>query len=138
MGNFCQQIRERAILVGVDLSISKQQEYNRFINDRIENGVHITDALDSVYDKIKNDFNIRTFESQVKNNIEKSNIDFFITKYNEKLRMLRVYHENINQHIEAVKQTINETDDRVILFRVKEMIYIDILNSLKIIKNNLK
>jgi len=138
MENFCQRIRERAEIIGINLSISQQQTYNKYVNLRIEDGVHVNDALDSVYLLMKNDF-ICNKNSQLNNIVEKqdivekSNINYFIEKFDNKLELLRKYHDNLKAHYNQ-----ELSDDQNILFRAKEAIYIDILSGLKIIKSNIE
>jgi len=156
MENFCQCIRERAEILGIELTISQQQRYNKYVNTRIEDGVHVNDALDFVYLQMRNEFgidNVLTSDADVFNEkyskinqevceskkiekidmVEKSNINYFIEKFDNKLKTLRIYHENVKAHVGH-----ELPDDQNILFRAKEMIYIDVLNGLKIIKKHIE
>ena len=132
MANFCQQIRERAAILNIDLAIYKQQEYNRFVNTCIEKGCHIDDALNLCYDKIKTDFKIDVEKLQYM--IEKSNIDYFINKFEEKLKISRQAHITLKEHLGLAEMS----DERRMRFLSEEMIYCDMVSSLKIIKGNLK
>jgi len=127
MENFCQRIRERAEILGVELTIMQQQRYNKYVNDRIEDGVHVNDALDFIYMQMRNEFNIVNKVDKI-NLVEKSNINYFIEKFEGKLNSLR----------ERYDKTSKLNDDKNMEFRAKEMIYIDICNCLKIIKINIE
>jgi len=149
MGNYCQQIRERAEILDINLSTQQQQELNKRVNDRIENGVFWKDALDHIYLQMKNDM---LFERNSENDadvfnkkygkinenkidiVEKSNVDYFITKFDEKLKNLRLYNLSNKNHFLSSDAEREEKS----AFKSKEMIYIDVINSLKNIKNNLQ